>query len=453
MKRSVWIPGVLLLFVLLFAACAAPAAPAAPAASDATATEASSEEAAPAEAAPAEAASEEPVELRVMWWGVDQRHQRTLAVIELFEEKYPYITVVPEYQAQDGYGEKVNTQLAAGNAPDVIQVGGDFSDYSRRGVLLPLDDQLGDTLHLDALPDGFLRPARFEEKLYGVPLATNGIAIIVNKAMFDRAGMELPPSDWTWDDVPAYAEQLRAALGEDVFLITDRAREVSYFDFFLRQRGKSLVKDGAINFEAQDVADWFSMWQSWAASGAAPDAETASAFNELDVNNSLVPAGRAAMTMNWINQLPNFDNAMEDELALIPLPAGGEGSESGFWLHPAQFWIVPATTEHPREAALFADFTINDPEATQILGVDRGFPGNPEVLSTLKEASEPVVQTMVAYFDEFIANAGPISPAIPNGAEFGAAFTNAWQEVGFERKTVEEAAADVVAAAEAAIAK
>lgn len=450
MKRSMWITGMLLALVMLISACAAPVAPATTgASSDAASTSGEGSSETTTEAS----AEQEPVELRVMWWGVDQRHQRTLEVIEQFEEKYPYITVVPEYQAQDGYSEKVNTQLAAGNAPDVIQVGGDFSDYSRRGVLLPLDEMVGNELQLSALPEGFLRPAKFEDKLYGVPLATNGIAIIVNKAMFDRAGLELPPSDWTWDDVPAYAEQLRAALGDDVYLITDRAREVSYLDFFLRQRGKSLVKDGAINFEAQDIADWFTMWQGWAESGAAPDAETASAFNELDVNNSLVPAGRAAMTMNWINQLPNFDNAMEDELALIPLPGGGEGTQSGFWLHPAQFWIVPATTQHPTEAALFMDFTINDPEATQVLGVDRGFPGSPEVLATLKEASEPVVQTMVAYFDEFVANAGPISPAIPNGAEFGAAFTNAWQEVGFGRKSIDEAAADVVAAAQNAISK
>ncbi len=448
MKRSVWIAAMLLVLVMLFSACAAPA-------STGGSSQGSSDVSSSAASADASdaSASQEPVELRVMWWGVDQRHQRTLEVIEKFEEAYPYITVVPEYQAQDGYGEKVNTQLAAGNAPDVIQVGGDFSDYSRRGVLQPLDELFGDALHLSELPEGFLRPATYEDQLYGVPLATNGIAIIVNKAMFDRAGLDLPPSDWTWEDVPVYAEQLRAGLGEDVYLITDRAREVSYFDYFLRQRGKSLVKDGAINFEAQDAADWFTIWQSWADSGATPDAETAAAFNELDVNNSLVPAGRAAMTMNWINQLPNFDNAMEDELALIPLPGGGEGTQSGFWLHPAQFWIVPATTEHPYEAALFMDFTINDPEATQILGVDRGFPGSPDVLANLQEASEPVVQTMLAFFEEFIANAGPISPAIPNGAEFAAAFTNSWQEVGFGRKTVDEAAADVVRAAEDAIAK
>lgn len=388
-----------------------------------------------------------------MWWGVQQRHDRTLAVIDLFEQKYPNITLVPEYMGQDTYGEKVSTQIAAGNAPDIIQMGNDYIDYARRGALLGLDALVGAPIDLSGFSEGFIAPARLDGVLYGVPLATNGIAMIANLDLIARAGMELPSTEWTWDDVDVWGKQFVDAMGPDFVAIADRSNTTAYFDYFLRQRGLSLVKDGAVNFSEQDVIDWFGMWQRWRDAGIAPNAELASAFTELDVNNSLLPAGQAAMTLNWVNQLPNFDNAMEDSVDLFPLPAGGEGAENGFWLHPAQFWVIPSTSEHPYEAALFADFTINDPEATQILGVDRGFPGSPAVRDNLTEVAEPVVQQMLAYFNAFIADAGPKSPEMPNGSEFSAAFTRAAQEVAFGQKTLEEVAADVLAAAQAAVSK
>jgi hypothetical protein len=37
-----------------------------------------------------------PVELRMGWWGNDDRAERTLKVIELFHEAYPEITVLGE---------------------------------------------------------------------------------------------------------------------------------------------------------------------------------------------------------------------------------------------------------------------------------------------------------------------------------------------------------------------
>src|SRR5687768_1848980 len=36
------------------------------------------------------------VEIRFSWWGSDDRHQTTQEIIDLFEEKNPGITVVPD---------------------------------------------------------------------------------------------------------------------------------------------------------------------------------------------------------------------------------------------------------------------------------------------------------------------------------------------------------------------
>ena len=59
------------------------------------------------------AAAEEPVTLRILWWGSQTRHDLTMAAIEKFMEKNPDIKIEPEYTSWDGYWEKVARSPAA----------------------------------------------------------------------------------------------------------------------------------------------------------------------------------------------------------------------------------------------------------------------------------------------------------------------------------------------------
>ncbi|MFY9436233.1 MAG: ABC transporter substrate-binding protein, partial [Limnochordia bacterium] len=66
-------------------------------------------------------AAEEQIVLRVSWWGSQGRHDRTLAVIDLFEAKYPHIKIEPEFAGWDNYWERIAAQAAGRNLPDVFQ--------------------------------------------------------------------------------------------------------------------------------------------------------------------------------------------------------------------------------------------------------------------------------------------------------------------------------------------
>jgi multiple sugar transport system substrate-binding protein len=95
----------------------------------------------------------EPAELRMAWWGNDDRAERTMKVIELFQEAYPDITVQGEPNGGAGdHFQILDTQLAANNAPDIIQFGGNWPDYQQ--YLEPLNDYLGNQLLIDT-PETF----------------------------------------------------------------------------------------------------------------------------------------------------------------------------------------------------------------------------------------------------------------------------------------------------------
>jgi multiple sugar transport system substrate-binding protein len=125
----------------------------------------------------------EPAELRMGWWGNDDRAARTLAVIELFEAAYPDITVVGEPNGGAGdHFQILDTQLAASNAPDIIQFGGNWPDYQQ--YLEPLNDYLGAQLMIDTSATfdqaAFVPATNADGNLYAISLGTNTLVLAYN---------------------------------------------------------------------------------------------------------------------------------------------------------------------------------------------------------------------------------------------------------------------------------
>src|SRR5690242_4474688 len=95
-RASAALPGWLTALVsvpLVLAACSSPAATQ-PAGGGAP-TSAAAKPA--ATTAPAAASSGDKIELRFAWWGSQDRHDRTIKVIQLFEQQHPNINITYEF--------------------------------------------------------------------------------------------------------------------------------------------------------------------------------------------------------------------------------------------------------------------------------------------------------------------------------------------------------------------
>ncbi|XID95043.1 ABC transporter substrate-binding protein [Paenibacillaceae bacterium WGS1546] len=393
------------------------------------------------------------VELRMTWWGSTQRHERTLKAIELFEKKYPNIKIKAEYSGQDTYWDKLSTQFAGAGEPDIIQFANNYVDYARKGSLLDLAPYIGSEINLDGYEDAFISPGKLDGKLYGINMGGGGVGMIMNLDLIKQANMELPSPDWTWDDMEDYGKQLVANLGSEYTAFADQSKYANYFNYYLRQSGKALYQNDQVGFDQEDVVKWYQMWERFREAKLTPGPEVTAAHAELNVDNSVLTKGKTVMTMSWMNLLAGYDNGMEAEVDLFPLPSGGPGSENGHWLHAGQFMTVSANSKHPKEAALFIGFLISDPEATEAMGTDRGIPGSPAVLERLNAAATPVDAKMNAYYAEVLSKAGPKSPDLPNIGDFEREFIVAAEKVFFGAASHEEAAEAVVKAAQAAVDK
>jgi multiple sugar transport system substrate-binding protein len=386
----------------------------------------------------------EPVELRMGWWGNDDRAARTLAVIELFEAAYPDITIIGEPNGGAGdHFQILDTQLAANNAPDIIQFGGNWPDYQQ--YLEPLNDYLGAQLLIDT-PETFdqnaLVPAtNADGDLYAISLGTNTPILIYNKTMIEAAGVELPADNLSWEELLDYGRELKEALPEGVASFVDNSmNQANYLSYFYTQQGTPIwtLDEGGTSYATVESAQaWIQMWADMRAEGLIPDADTTYTYTEDGPDSSALVAGDAAIGLIWSNQAAAYQAATTDELGMTTLPTGGEDA---YAIQMSQYLAVNNASENKEAAALFINFFVTSPEAGAILQTNRGVPSSPVVRSAIAAEATPLDAAVYHIYEVVADRTIPQGPNLPNDQEFVAELELIGQQVAYGEFTVEEAA-------------
>ncbi|MBK8420305.1 sugar ABC transporter substrate-binding protein [Candidatus Villigracilis saccharophilus] len=186
-----------------------------------TAVEAPAATDAPAAEVPAgtEAPVTEPVNLTLSFWGSDLDTQVYQERVNMFMEKNPDIKVELMYIPSD-YSQKVQTMIAGGTAPDIIQLSEDVHSYSSKGQVISLNDFVTkDSLDLKARygeTGGLTTAYSLDGNLYAMPDRGGALILYYNKDMFDTAGVSYPTKDWTWVEFLDATQKLTIRDGDTV---------------------------------------------------------------------------------------------------------------------------------------------------------------------------------------------------------------------------------------------
>jgi multiple sugar transport system substrate-binding protein len=391
----------------------------------------------------------EPAEIRVGWWGNDDRAARTMAVIDLFEAAYPDISVVGEPNGGTAdHFQIIDTQLASSNAPDIFQLGGNWPDYQQ--YLEPINDYLGEQLLIDT-PERFdqtaLIPATAADgNIYAVSLGTNTLVLAYNKTMIEAAGVDLPQDNMTWEELLDYGRELKAALPEGVAPFVDNSMsQANYLSYFYTQQGTDLwtLDNGGTSYATVDSARaWLQLWADMRAEGLIPDAETTYTYTEDGPDSSALVAGEAAIALIWSNQAAAYQAATTDELGLTTLPVGGEDS---YVIQMSQYLGINNASEHKEAAALFINFFVTSPEAGAILQTNRGIPSSPVVREAIAEQATPTDAAVYRIYNAITDRMIPQGPNLPNDQEFVNELELLGQQVAFGQLTVDQGAEELQA--------
>ena len=377
---------------------------------------------APAAAQPA-APAQKPVELRVAWWGSQDRHNRTIKAIELFQKKYPNIKVSYEFAGWADYWTKMTTQAAGRNLPDVMQQDYAYiTEWSSRGLLAPLDEHVkSGTIDTRDVSDTLLKGGVVNGKLVAINLGSNSQCWVLDADAFKKAGVELPPPTWTWADFEKIALALHEKLG--IWgMGSGTWNEQLWGSLYLSAGQWRYSPDGArAGYESdKPLVDYLNLLLRLQKAGALiPRADELASHNMETQGVEVTPmvTRKAAMGYMWSNQVVAVWKAAggdERNFTLAPLPRV-PGGRSGNYLKASQFWSITSQAKYPKEAATLVDFFTNSIEANDVLLAERGVPISSKVRQALAPKLGRSQAEMFAYLDRLAKDVQSIPPPDPPG--------------------------------------
>ena len=358
--------------------------------------------------------------LTITWWGSQNRHDRTIEVIELYESLNPEIDIEYEFSGWSDYWTRVNTQAAGGNIACIMQHDYRYlTEWSDRDLLVPLNGLL-DSGAIDAsgISDSVISSGSVGEDVVGISLGTNSQTFILDADAFEAAGIELPAFDWTYADFESISLQFaEQGIWGMAYGIWDDANLKAP----LLSTGQDLYNaDGtALGItDSQVLIDYMNMIVGLMDAGAIPTMDLQADISAPGLEGSPIVDGREAMRYQWSNQVVALTTAAGEDrnFVLYPLPRWGEDGVTPNYLKPSMFFSITEGCETIDEAAAFIDWFTNSTEANDILFAERGVPVDADILAYLADQVDPVTAQVFQFIADVSEVAIPVPPADPAGA-------------------------------------
>lgn len=332
-----------------------------------------------------------PITLRMNWWGGDSRHKATLEAIEKFQEKYPNITVTPEYEAFNGHEEKIALGIKSGNAADVMQL--DWSwipTYSPNGDNFYDLNQVSEILNLDNYTEEDKAVFTINGKLNAIPISKTGRVFCWNKTTFDKIGVEIPTS---LDELMEAGQAFKEYDPSYYPLVTKELDRAFLMVYYLQCKyGKDWVKDGVPQYTQEEVAEGFDFLKSLEDSHVIPTLQKVAGDGAdlIDTNANWIDGHYAGIFLYDTSVVKHAEAVKDGEFIIGDYIQMGE--YHGGFIKVNQAFGISATTEHPAEAAALIQFMVAEKDGVETLGDTRGVPANKDGLAILDLSGSKVAE-------------------------------------------------------------
>jgi len=335
------------------------------------------------------------------FWSYEEGRDSPYAGVmaEAFESEHPNIHINYTYYPSENYNVKVNTAIAAGEAPDLILA---FDlNLLIEGQLLPLDDVVAEKgIDLSTYNQGIIEgPGEFscswEGNLYCLASNQDGWAVFYNKDLFDAAGVPHPAA-WPPMTVDEFADIACRLTDEDAGVWGAGVPMFLPYEVYVSPDGRTA--EGYLN--GPETVHEFDVLSGIVRDGCSP---TANVIDPWDESVDFFTTGALAMAVADVGSSPKqFENAGIDYgVTAPPTPPGVEpffdvyGDNTG----------VLKTSDHPEEAMEFVAWLATEGqriafETEGSIPIDnvvaeevdwaQGIAGRSDILEVLSHARPPI---------------------------------------------------------------
>ncbi|MBS1156893.1 MAG: hypothetical protein H6R07_2817 [Proteobacteria bacterium] len=321
------------------------------------------------------------VTMRFAWWGGGERHEATLKAIKAFEAKNPGVTIKGEYSGWPGYVEKLTTQMAGGNEPDIMQINWAWiSQFSKDGNGF-YDMKKGGSIKLDDFTGEAWKTGMVNGKLNAVPISYTARVYLWNKTMWDKAGLPLPK---TWDDLLHAGKVFEQKLGKGYHPLDGQLydRVLMSHAYIYQKTGKPWIypNQAKVALTEAEALDWVKFFNSMVSTGASSTQQyrVSSGGGDSERQTEQMPdwvSGKFAGNYTWDStfkpRLSTPKGMTFDVGDFLTMPGA---KNSGYFGRPSMMFAVSKNSKNAELATKFVNFLTTDAEAIKILGTVRGAP-------------------------------------------------------------------------------
>lgn len=316
----------------------------------------------------------EPCTLRFSWKQDETKNQAFLQVIEAFEQAYPGISVEGSGVEEENWEEVLLGQLSDQTAADINQISWEWiQEYSADASLFYDLYKEYEVLNLGTFGQKYLNLCTVAEELQAIPAAVTGRIFLFDATLFEQAGIPVPS---TQQELMDAGESFRVRLGEEYYPLalntTDRMELLIYY--LESQYGKDWIVNGVLQYDVEEVTKGMEFLLSLEELHVIPTLQYMRSADSL-VRDSGFNSGCYGGVFVKEDSLKQYQASLQ---AGHKIQAGQRfadmGIYNGGYVQVAVAYAVSENCAHPREAAIFLNFLLNQEESILVLKDTQGIP-------------------------------------------------------------------------------
>ncbi|MFL5675876.1 MAG: ABC transporter substrate-binding protein [Chloroflexota bacterium] len=363
--------------------------------------------------------------------------------IARFEATYPGVKVNwSDHQAT--FQEELNNAFAAKNAPDVINLSvsaGWVADYAGKDLLLGLDDTVPKAVQ-DIYFPGLWKEQLVDGKNYQFPWY-QGISVeLINKAIFEKAGLDPTQFPKTIQELPALCKTLKekASTVCDIRLtVDDLLAQMTY------EGGAKVISDDGkkFTFDSPEGVAWLQMYVDMVKGEMVDKTVLTSADDRVGL--AFFSAGQAPFYQtgpNLVREVKANNQTLYGNLGMVQAPLGKSGV-AGKGLMSIS---VKKDTKFPNASIALAQFFTNPRSMVDFSKQVAIYPSSPSAyddpfFSTkpelIEDGARPIAKDIVSTYQDIV-------PTVPKKADVNAIVLAAVESALFNNVPAQQALTDAV---------
>ncbi len=336
-------------------------------------------------------------------WSLDRDIQPAPNLIADFNKLNTGIKVEYRQIQFDDVVSEAMRAYSTGQAPDIIAIDNpEHALFASRGAFLDLTDMISKSAVIKTANyfPGPLASTVWDGKNYGVPKATNTIALYYNKDMFKAKGLDPDKPPQTWAELLDAARKLTDPAANVYGLaFSAKGNEEGTFQFlpWVQMAGGSYE-----NINSEGAVKALDTWKTIIDEKlASPDSLTRGQWDSTGTFNS----GNAAMAISGPWELDRMVTEAKFDWAVTLLPVPEEGAERSSAMGDFN-WAIFANTQHPAEAFKVLEyFASQDDRMFKDFGQ---LPARSDI--AIPETGQPLKDAALKVFIEQLKYAKPRGP-------------------------------------------